>query len=925
MLTLGLIGFANPWMLTALVALPLIWLLLRLTPPAPRLQRFPAIRLLYDLTRREETPARTPWWLVLLRLTIAALIILALSQPVVNPSFRLAGQGPLLLVVDDGWAAARDWQARQRALGDYIERAERAQRPVVLVTTAAARDESRTRAQGPMRPTEVRAIAQALQPKPWPTDRVKALQAIDALGLEGQAEAVWLADGLADGAADDATRRLAERLQRFGGLTIVSPASHQLPRLLLAPDSRPAELLVPVERADGAGELALQIRAIATDGRMIAREPLRFAEGATRAELKLVLPTELRNEIARIDIDEEATAGAAALIDERWRRRPVGLIASTSFGTAQPLLDEVFYLDRALSPFAEVRRGAVSTLLQRDLAVVVVPDAAPLAPADRDRLTQWMKAGGVVLRFAGPHLAETLDELVPARLRRGDRTMGSALSWSQPAGIAPFDASSPFFGIPVPNDTKVRRQVLAEPTLDLGSRTWARLLDGTPFVTADRRDGGWLVLIHTTANADWSNVALSGLFVEMLQRIVALSQGLAGASGDQPLPPLQTLDGFGRMGAPPADAAPLAKGGLDAAVGPTSPPGFYGTELMRRALNLQSTVKGLKAMPPAPPGVRAADYAAGREIDLRGPLFAGALALGLVDILIALAMRGLIAAFGWGAAAILLTLWLPLGHQASAQTQQAQIRQTQPASPQAARPGAIDGYALEATLQMRLAYVITGQNDLDDISRAGMLGLSEMLNRRTAIEAAAPIAVDVESDELAFFALLYWPVSPDARLPTAAAVAKLNTYLRNGGTILFDTRDQGDIGPSGGGPGTRRLRQLTRGLDLPTLVPVPAEHVLTKAFYLMSEFPGRWAGGTVWVERDEGRGEVSSVIIGGNDWAGAWAIGQNGRHLFPVVPGGEQQREMAFRFGINLMMYALTGNYKADQVHVQTILERLGQ
>jgi len=95
----------------------------------------------------------------------------------------------------------------------------------------------------------------------------------------------------------------------------------------------------------------------------------------------------------------------------------------------------------------------------------------------------------------------------------------------------------------------------------------------------------------------------------------------------------------------------------------------------------------------------------------------------------------------------------------------------------------------------------------------------------------------------------------------------------------------------------------------------------------MQDFPGRFAGGTLWIESAEGRVNdgVSSVIIGANDWAGAWAIDEQGRPLFPAVPGGERQREMAFRFGVNLVMYALTGNYKTDQVHVPYILERLGQ
>jgi uncharacterized protein DUF4159 len=110
-------------------------------------------------------------------------------------------------------------------------------------------------------------------------------------------------------------------------------------------------------------------------------------------------------------------------------------------------------------------------------------------------------------------------------------------------------------------------------------------------------------------------------------------------------------------------------------------------------------------------------------------------------------------------------------------------------------------------------------------------------------------------------------------------------------------------------------------------VPVPPDHVLTKSFYLLHEFPGRWNTGQVWVEPVEDRVNdgVASVIVGSNDWAGAWAVDGQGRPAFAVVPGGEPQREMALRFGVNLVMYVLTGNYKTDLVHVPAILERLGQ
>jgi len=241
-----------------------------------------------------------------------------------------------------------------------------------------------------------------------------------------------------------------------------------------------------------------------------------------------------------------------------------------------------------------------------------------------------------------------------------------------------------------------------------------------------------------------------------------------------------------------------------------------------------------------------------------------------------------------------------------------------------------DAFVVQATSELRLSYVRTGDEQVDAVSRAGLAGLTGTLNRRTAVETGEPLPVDIERDDLIFFPLLYWPVVSQQAPPSAAAIERINRYLATGGTILFDTRDGNDQTPgSFGGPAlsAQRLRRLAGGIKIPPLVPIPPDHVLTKSFFLLHDFPGRWNAGTLWVEPSEDRVNdgVSSVIVGANDWAAAWAVDRQGRPAFAVVPGGEPQREMAMRFGVNLVMYVLTGNYKSDLVHVPAILERLGQ
>ena len=213
--------------------------------------------------------------------------------------------------------------------------------------------------------------------------------------------------------------------------------------------------------------------------------------------------------------------------------------------------------------------------------------------------------------------------------------------------------------------------------------------------------------------------------------------------------------------------------------------------------------------------------------------------------------------------------------------------------------------------------------------------MSKVLRARTALEPGDPMGVDIDKDELAFFPLLYWPVREDAQPLSDATLAKVDAFMKQGGLIIFDTRDQG-VSAVDTGAQSKALSRLIGQLDIPPLEPVPENHVLTKSFYLMRSFPGRYDGGSLWVEAepadDAERSErsrrtdgVSSIVITSNDLASAWALDDANRPLYPAVPGGEVQREMAFRAGVNIVMYALTGNYKADQVHVPALLERLGQ
>lgn len=920
MLGLGALGFAAPWALLALGALPVLWWLLRVTPPAPKRSTFPPLRILRELVPREETPAHTPWWLLLLRLLIAALVVFGLAQPIVNPQPPGVGGGPLVLVIDDGWAAANGWDARRAAALEQIASADRADRAVMLLTTAPAGSGAAPGTGSLATPADARAAVAALAPKAWPTDRAGLVKALGDLNLPGGTDVVWIADGIEpERDTSFGAFGLAERLQRFGPLTVITPGAVEQARALTPPVAEGQGLRFRALRPEGGAEENRWLRLSGQQANLLAREPIRFAAGATTADLTVELPLEVRNRLVRAEIEQGASAGTIVLLDERWRRRPVGVVSGDSAENQAPLLSDLYYLERALSPFNELRRGQIGALVGEDLSVLILADVGQVVGPDRQALADWVDKGGVVVRFAGPRLAESGgDELMPVRLRQGGRQLGGAMSWSQPAKLAAFSDTSPFAGLPVPDDVSVTQQVLAEPDVDLPEKTWARLEDGTPLVTAAKRGQGWVVLVHTSANADWSTLAFSGLYIDILRRLIDLGRGVTGSAPDATLAPLSLLDGYGRMVQPGGAARPIAaRNFANARPGPASPPGYYGTEDARRALNLSTGWTALNPVGRWPSGTaeRRLDQASS-SVELKPWALGLAIALLLVDFLIGLALRGLLRLRRAAAAVLLPAVFLGatalLGAPGPAQAQ----RLDNPQTP--------EELVLSGALDLRLAYVLSGDGRIDEMSRAGLTGLTETMWRRTSIEASPPLGVDLERDEISVFPFLYWPMAETSPNPSDRALARIDQFMKTGGLILFDTRDQ-QFG--GSGPGSQRLRVILGKLDVPPLVPIPPDHVLTKAFYLLQDFPGRYTGGQVWVERHGGGSNdgVSALVIGGNDWASAWAVDAQGRPMAAVIPGGERQREMSYRFGINLVMYTLTGNYKADQVHVPALLERLGQ
>ena len=634
-MTLFGIGFATPWLLLTLLALPILWLILRAVPPAPIRRMFPGVVLLLGLKDDDQVSDRTPWWLLLLRMLAVAALIVGLAGPILNPQTDdiTANDGPLLVVMDGSWASAASWRARTQALDGLLVQAARDDRRVALLKLSTPEPTSFQTAD------DLRARLVGLSPEPWEPGEAQITRALELLP-EGDFDTYWMSDGL----ERDSRTPLLTTLQDRGTVTVfqagqsilgLAPARFEDGNIVLtalrAQSGSDREVTILAQGRDPAGNPAVLARATAT-----------FDADATATETALSLPSELRARITRFEIEGNRSAGATTLPDDSLRRREVALMAGREDREGLQLLSPLHYLEKALEPSADLLSGALMDMIPANPDVIALADVATMGAAEEEALLDWLDGGGILLRFAGQRLAasdisrETEDPLMPVRLRAGGRSVGGAMSWGEPKLLAEFSEDSPFFGLSIPPDVTVTAQVMAQPDPALAERVIAQLTDGTPLVTRKAVGQGQIILFHVTANAEWSSLPLSGLFVQMLERL-AVAAGSASQPSAEDLAgtiwqPNMVLDAFGSLNDGSTLPGVPGENMVDADLGPDLRPGLYQSQDRTMARNVLSSDTTLT---PAnwPSDITVEGLTQSEETPLAGWLLALAIALLLADII----------------------------------------------------------------------------------------------------------------------------------------------------------------------------------------------------------------------------------------------------------------------------------------------------
>lgn len=846
------LSFATGGLLWALLALPLLYFLVRMLPPQPKEVNFPALRILQGLQGGEALARTPPWWLVLLRVLIAALLVLGVAGPRLVPRTVLSPQ-PLVILLDNSWPSAALWPTLERTTRSLLNTASTQNKPVWLWPLS---DEAP--------PLVWQSAADAQKKLDLTQPQQQSLNLPEAFTWLGQhlttpASILFLSSGV------------VERTQ------LPHLTQGRTPDLVYQPSTLPW-MIHQVTREGDSLQVVVQSLNAPPEGLTVELHDLTHRV-ISRAGTSTLTPQKQEATLQLSGLPTQpgyVTLQGQNHIAAWWGVPNLGgqprVLVWAPEQKEFPLLSGRYYIQHALAEEAQI---SPYPDLPDDLTTLDAIVAAQV-PHHPEKILAWVRHGGVYISLAGNWLQGHTDiPLLPSPLRPQPRLLSGPLQLEGAITLTQATASGPLQHMTLDPAALISQQWLPHNGWAEGVEVWLKLKDDTPLVSARKVGQGFVVLVHTGAEAAWSTLPLTGAFPSLLNTLVRLGQK-QGSTDTPPLPwpPQQLFDVYSHPS--PLAAQPLTQ--AHTPVTPHQPIGFYGTPAQPHRLDGQQRL--LAPLPPTLWPHAAVRYynTQSQSVDLTPWVLLLVICLLLIDTALRVELRRP------GQRLLLLAclLW-PLS--AVAET----------SSPTTA-----------------LGWIASGDPSVDQITAAGLWGLSQVVNQRTSVTLGTPQKLDPARQNLGLYPLLLWPMVEGQPLPSPPAARALRAYVASGGILLIDSITLR-------GPAPRQTQTVLNDVLGVSLAPLETDHTLQRSFYLLrGHIVGRQGNQPLW--RDTA-GPLARLLVASHDLAGAWAINERGMPQLPMLAGGENTREESWRFGVNLVLYTLLGDYKKDQLHVDTLLK----
>ncbi len=893
------ISFANPLALWAIGSLPLIYLVVKTFPPAPKSFNFSSLYLLKSISSDTITRSKCPIWLLIFRILLILVIIIYFSKPFINSSKLDNKIENYFVFLDAGWSTASEWENYKDTLLEIMLEAKKLNKKFYLLRSNP--DKERDSTIMFQSTNQLSDYLNEQPPSPWQFNLDKTINKLDKTKFKKNTRYFYI---LSDFDYYPNEKRISSIIkEKYPNIEIINLVSRI--KVLDKPSIIADNIEIKVKRLGNFfSEDQFYLKMVSKDGQVIYYKNYNFKKNDHTVIIREKFPLSLINRLEKIEIVDQNHAAGKFYFDDLNKKKIIGIVSEIIDYKENPLLSSVYYIKKALGNENKIIINNLENLISANIDILILPDVGLIEEKLSIILKKWISNGGLLIRFSGPKLAKEYTNFITTeKTYKKIRFLGGQLSWEDEPIIESFPDNSIFRGLEIPDDIVIRKQLMLDFKGNQKYTVLGSLKDGTPLITSKEYDKGKIILFHFTANNDWSNIPITNLFVEMLYR-TTLFNSIRKNDSLEEVKMKYFIDGFGKIQKP--DKIIKIKDGIKLQKSHPSPkniPGIYENDELSIALNLSGNLKYDQFVKESYKNTTEEVFFKKSISDLSKIFLYLIIIFSIVDIIATLMIKI--------NSNILKTFKKKIGYLSMFFLLFCFIKND-------------NLKANDYFNETYLAYVKSANENKNKITKRGLNTLSEVLDRRTSISPRGVIEVDIEKDEIFYFPFLYWPIGKTLPDLSARTITKVKDYLFKGGIIFFDAYEI-KINNSSDSKNLKKMVSFLRKINSNELINIDKKHTLSKSFYLLNSFPGRWNKNLILTDKNDKRinDGVSSIVLGFNDWASAWALDENNYPIYPVVPGGEKQREFAYRVGVNITMYSLTGTYKNDQIHSKSILERL--
>ena len=903
------IAFTYPFALLLLVFSPVIWKFLKSKPLTVELKKFPAISLISKIKSIDNTFENNSLLIIILRFLIFVLLVIALSKPYFKNVAKNVELKQILLIVDDSWESGINWYSKIEKIKSLLDSNSLENISYTLVTSSKV-NENKFKFLKNKNSSEILAFVNSIKPNSWNSDFNELFKFLET-DIKSYEKIFWFTESLISESKKNFFLKIKDN-----NLKIIQSLNKELSPLIFLKEQKIKGNYIFEIYDFNKFYKNVVIDCYDIRDRLILRKNVKGSDKSNSdwniTQVDLRIAKEFDDSIIYFHFNNLMSSTAKVMKTNISGQKKVGIIQPNYSKKIIEFNRANFYIENAMKSDHDISTGSVSDLISKKISLMFSDDFDSSFISEEEKIINWIKSGGTFVKFGGEKFLNTINKQTNKKFfgifepESDPVNLDHELSFRKDLSLKNFKKGNLFYGLIVNEKVKVNKYIELKKNLEFKNlQHLAYLENGAPLISEFEIGKGKLVFFHIPANTNWSTLPLSILFVNILEKLNLYSKGVKENSNNQIFKPFKILDGLGTFEDPSLNTMNLNEKDLRKntyQLNYQNPPGIYKNKSDLYGLNMPNYLKDKKYTFSFPDEYLINEFNKFEVKNLRKNIVFCILFLFLLETFLTLQNRDIFKIKFFRSSTKFLSLILIITTVLTFKVESAD-------------------QVINKVNTTKLAYVKTGNKEVDEISKNGILSISEYITSKTSVILDSPDEVDLEEHDIFFYPILYFPFINSKETVGEKKIRKLQNFINNGGILIFDCKNNFEkffIDDC-----LDDILLNFKDLDISSPIKLQNKNTLSKSFYLLKEFPGR-RNQDVFVSFNNqiNNNEVVSVIFGINDWSGSWAKSDNGFEL-PILSGTEEQRTLSFRFGVNIVVYSLTGNYKSDQVHIPEILKRM--